>query len=186
MPRTHVHARMHARWYGRGDRPTEIKSTSGGTRGDQGPRICCCWQGEAGEPAGESHLSAHASSYPFPPSFSSCLFCSRSLCPSCSTLYRRPSVRPSSSPFHGLLPVRPWGIYAISSFFPTSSFFSFLFSFFFFSLSLSSLATRLPVRSISFYSASCEPCEPGVSTLELVTVNNGARGSVSTLVFGLV
>lgn len=119
-----THSRRHARWYGRGDRPTEIKSTSGGARGDQGPRICCCWQGEAGEPAGESHLSAHASSYPFPPRslprspvVSPVLFLSSSLYYS---LYRSPGpalVVLRATP-------RPWGMNAISSFFPTFLFHS--------------------------------------------------------------
>lgn len=66
---THIHTyvRTHARYVraGEGDRPTEIKSTSGrslaraclGARAgrDQGPRICCCWQGEAQEDPRESH-----------------------------------------------------------------------------------------------------------------------------------
>lgn len=81
--RARAHARTHVRT-GEGDRPTKIKSTSapgagapGGWRAGRdgregGPRarICCCWRRQrrsAGEPAGESHLSAHASSYPFLP-----------------------------------------------------------------------------------------------------------------------
>lgn len=53
-----------------GDRPTEIKSTSGRARGEREPRsayLLLLARRGAGEPAGESHLSAHASSYPFPP-----------------------------------------------------------------------------------------------------------------------
>lgn len=60
----------HARAY-EGDRPTEIKSTSGRARGErERPRsayLLLLARRGAGEPAGESHLSAHASSYPFPP-----------------------------------------------------------------------------------------------------------------------
>ena len=135
-----THARTHARWYGRGDRPTEIKSTSGGARGDQGPRICCCWQGEAGEPAGESHLSAHASSYP--PSLSLVLQLSLPMSASLSPFLSAPTslslslylsvslflslLLPLSKPGPALLVVvsrptpRPWGIYALSPplFFP--------------------------------------------------------------------
>jgi len=58
----------HVRAY-EGDRPTEIKSTSGRARGER-PRsayLLLLARRGAGEPAGESHLSAHASSYPFPP-----------------------------------------------------------------------------------------------------------------------
>ena len=159
-----THARTHARWYGRGDRPTEIKSTSGGARGDQGPRICCCWQGEAGEPAGESHLSAHASSYP--PSLSLVLQLSLPMSASLSPFLSAPTslsfylsvslflslLLPLSKPGPALLVVvsrptpRPWGIYALS---PPLFFLSpppYLFSFFFCLLDRS-----IPLLSTSWF-----------------------------------
>lgn len=63
-PRTYIHM-----YTGEGDRPTEIKSTSGRARGETKVRVSVAAGKErrTGEPAGESHLSAHVSSYPFPP-----------------------------------------------------------------------------------------------------------------------
>lgn len=117
--RARVRAGTHARAY-EGDRPTEIKSTSGRARGER-PRsayLLLLARRGAGEPAGESHLSAHASSYPFPPF---CLSLALSIplaltrvSQSPSSLYLAPSLSPFSSfalhlshslSFGGLLPV---------------------------------------------------------------------------------
>jgi len=102
---------------GEGDRPTEIKSTSGRARGER-PRsayLLLLARRGAGEPTGESHLSAHASSYPFPPF---CLSLVRSRSPSPQSSPSLPG--PSLCLFHllaldGLLPIP--GVHYLSFFF---------------------------------------------------------------------
>lgn len=113
-----AYARAHGSTYGRRgqtDRDKEHFRTRAGR--DQGPRICCCWQGEAQENPRESHTWV-----PTLPLIRSLPFVSRSLGPARPHHRALPLCLAPHSVFHlaldGLLPIP--GVHYLS-FFSTSS-----------------------------------------------------------------